>query len=185
MRRPLAIIIGLLAVTAMSALALAAPSGSDVSDLSGKSTKQLTSEGKQMVSDMESMLAKSFELLQESTKAGDVGAVTSRNDAVTAMKGLVKLSEQNFLTLQQKAAQGDRDRVEHEYVKITIAYAKVQELFAEVRAAGGIQVDLESTRVNRTFQFQGIMPPEPSITTAFGNEPNSVPNEPVHASPYF
>ncbi len=133
---------------------------------------------------MENQLSKSFKMLEESIADGDVAATTARNEAITAMKGLVKLSEQNLLTLQQKAAERDRKRVEHEYVKITIACRKVGEFYAQVRSATGIPIDLELTDVERRLVFEGRLPVVESLTTLYA-EPANLPAPPVHASPYF
>lgn len=138
-----------------------------------------------MVRKMEEILTKSFKELEGSIAEGDVGATTARNEAITAMKGLVKLSEENYRNLQQKAAEGDRETVEHEYVKISIAYAKVGELFAQVRTAGGIKVDLEATDVSLTLDIDSAMTFDPVLTSPSLDQPQALPDPPVHASPYF
>ncbi|MGM0574834.1 MAG: hypothetical protein ACQEXJ_03765 [Myxococcota bacterium] len=174
---------------ALSAVSLLAPAQTPQSrsdtELSRMSPDEIVDSAQEMVREMEEKLSKSFKLLEESMSAGDVGTTQARNEAITAMKGLVKLSEENLMTMQQAAAEGDRERIEHEYVKISIAAAKVEELFAQVRTAGGIQVDLEAPGVERTLSIESILPLVPELTTTFADPPQVIPDPPIHASPYF
>jgi len=170
-----------------SALVIAAPAtpGSGDEDLAQLSIEDMVKRASDSVRTMEKQLAESFKLLEESIAKGDVAATTSRNEAITAMKGLVKLSEQNLLTLQQRAAERDRSRVEHEYVKITIAAAKVAEFYAQIKSATGSPVDLDLTEVERKLEFQGRLPVVDDLTTTFTEPVDVIPEPPVHASPYY
>lgn len=170
-----------------SALVIAAPTtpGSGDEALAQLSVEDMVGHASDGVRTMEKQLAESFKLLEESIAKGDVAATTSRNEAITAMKGLVKLSEQNLLTLQQRAAERDRSRVEHEYVKITIAAAKVAEFYAQIKSATGTPVDLELTEVERKLEFQGRLPVVEDLTTTFAEPTDVIPDPPVHASPYY
>lgn len=172
------------ALMAVSLLAPAqAPAVRDDTDLSRMSADELVDSAKAMVREMADKLSESFKLLEESMSAGDVGATQARNEAITAMKGLVKLSEENLRTLQQASAEGDRERMEHEYVKISIASAKVEELYAQVRTAGGIEVDLEAPGVERTVTLENAFPLLPELTSAAPSQ--IIPDAPIQASPFF
>jgi hypothetical protein len=174
------------AATIIVALPLWAPAQGPASDPAKMTTEQMVKAGGEMVQAMEDQLSKAFKLLEESITSGDVAATQARNEAITAMKGLVKLSEENFLTLQQRAAEGDKERVEHEYVKISIAAAKVQELFAQVQTAGGIQVDIEATGVETSLDIESDYPIVPELTEVFYVDTAEVlPDPPPFASPYF
>lgn len=153
-------------------------------DLTRLSNDEIVKDAISTVRRMEEQLAESFKLLEESIAANDIAATTVRNEAITAMKGLVRLSEQNLMTLQQRAAERDRQRLEHEYVKITIAAAKVAEFYAQVKSAAGGRVDLDLTDVERRLEFEGSLPVVEGLTTGF-TDPVAVPDPPVHASPYF
>lgn len=153
-------------------------------DLTRLSNDDIVKDAIATVRRMEGQLAESFKLLEESIAANDIAATTVRNEAITAMKGLVRLSEQNLMTLQQRAAERDRQRLEHEYVKITIAAAKVAEFYAQVKSAAGGRVDLDLTDVERRLEFEGSLPVVEGLTTGF-SDPVTVPDPPVHASPYF
>ena len=173
----------------MGALALAllltasSPAEEREKDPSTMSVDELIGSGQEMVDEMEEMLNSSFKLLEQSISASDVAATAIRNEAITAMKGLVKLSEENLMTMRQKRAEKDREGVAHEYVKISIALAKVSELYAQVRTASGIDVDLEATRVERTLDIKGSLPVDTETPTEFSEPVEIIRDLPTHASP--
>lgn len=137
----------------------ATTSWSEEEDLSNQSTPQLVERAVAMVRKMEEQLTDSFYLLEASLSAGDVNGANTRNEAITVMKGLVKLSEQNLMAMRQKAAEGDRKRVENEYVKILIASQKVSEYYAQVKSAVSLGVGvLELSSVERRLVFSGSLP---------------------------
>jgi len=158
-------------------------------DLSKLSDVQLVDRAEGLVKRMEEQLTDSFWLLEASLTAGDVSGAMARNEAITVMKGLVKLSEQNLMTLKQKAAEGDRRRVENEYVKIAIAAAKVAEYYAQVKSAVSLGSGaLELTNVERRLVYSGALPVVDELPTSFVNDYNvffEPVDEPVHTSPYF
>lgn len=174
----------LVALMAVSVLAPAKTGGGDA-DLSDMSIDDMQTSADTMVQNMEAQLATSFKLLEEALAGTDADAINVRNEAITAMKGLVKLSEENYMTLQQKSAEGDRAGVEHEYVKISIAQAKVTELFAQVRTAGGIDMDIEAANVEKTLDIEGTLPLDTDTPAQFADPGNTatVPADPPHASP--
>ena len=158
-------------------------------DLSKVPTDQLVERAAGFVKKMEEWLTDSFYQLEASLSAGDVNAVNTRNEAITVMKGLVKLSEQNLMNMQQKAAEGDRPRVEHEYVKISIAHAKVQEYYAQVKSAVSVGVtSLELSSVERRLVYSGELPVVDDLPGLYAQTYDvfiNTPAEPVNASPYF
>jgi hypothetical protein len=158
-------------------------------DLSRHSSEELVERAASLVKKMEQWLTESFYLLEASLSAGDVNAANTRNEAITVMKGLVKLSEQNLMTMRQKAAEGDRKRVENEYVKISIAHGKVQEYYAQVKSAESIGVtDLELSSVERRLVYSGQLPVVDDLPNLYAQTYNvfrNTPSEAVHASPYF
>jgi hypothetical protein len=154
-------------------------------DLAAMSMEDLLKNGGKMVREMEEKLANSFKLLEEAMDQSDIATTTLRNDAITAMKGLVKLSEENLMTLQQRIAERNREAAEHEFVKISIARAKVAELYAQVKTASGIDVDIEESSVERTVNIGGSLPQVTELTSTFTEPPSVLPDPPVHASPYF
>lgn len=182
------------AATAAMVHAQEAPPARDPADLedvdpSRLTTDKLVARASGYVREMEQWLTESFRLLEQSLSAGDVNAANTRNEAITVIKGLVKLSEQNFVNMQQKAAEGDRKRVDNEYVKILMAHAKVQEYYAQVRSAGSVGLtDLDLSSVERRLVYSGELPVAEDLPALFRQTFDvfsTTPTEPVHASPYF
>jgi len=182
------------AAMAMTVHAQQAPPAPDPADLEDADPTRLTTDklvarASGFVQAMEQMLTESFRLLEQALSAGDLNAANTRNEAITVMKGLVKLSEQNFMNMQQKAAEGDRKRVENEYVKILMAHAKVQEYYAQVRSAGSVGLtDLDLSSVERRLVYSGELPVADDLPALFRQTFDvfsNTPAEPVHASPYF
>ena len=147
------------------------------------SVPKLVAKAEINVREMEVMLKKSFGLLEKSIAGSRAAEVTARNEAITAMKAMVKIAENGFLVLQQRAVEGDRESVKREFVKIALAKSKVTELFAQVRSAGQI-VNLEVSDVKRSVIYMGALPVDLTIPEQF-TEIDVIPEPPVSASPYF
>jgi len=168
-------------------LAIGLPGASAQSDLDkmveSSSVPKLVAKAETNVREMEAMLKKSFGLLEKSIASSRAAEVTARNEAITAMKAMVKIAENGYLVLQQRAVEGDREAVKREFVKIALARSKVTELFAQVRSAGQI-VNLEVTDVKRSVLYMGALPVDLTIPEQF-TEVDVIPEPPVSASPYF
>ena len=179
--------VALVAAALMATPVLFALAESEVSvrpaDLKKQSIKDLLSKAENTVNGMQRMLKESFSLLEKSISEKRPEEVTMRREAITAMKGLVRLSEDGLVALQQYAAERDRERVEHEYVKIVIASSKIGELYAQVQSVGGV-FDLEVADVDQKVDYVGSLPADPVLPTQF-QEPAVMPDPPVSASPYF
>ena len=192
----------LLAAAFAAAFGLATPAGAQEAppapeplglapdaDLSKMSNDQLLERASGYVKKMEDWLTDSFKLLEQALSGGDLNAANTRNEAITVMKGLVKLSEQNLMNMQQKAAEGDRKRVENEYIKISLAYTKVQEYYAQVKSAQSIGVtNLELSSVERRLVYSGELPVADDLPRLYQQTYDvfiNTPSEPVHASPFF
>lgn len=196
-----AFMFGFLSMGPSSAIAADSPPGGPESlpgmrfepveeDLSGFTNRQLADKAQKLVQVMDKQLTESFYLLEASLGAGDVAAASARNEAITVMKGLLKLAEGNLRTLKQRAAEDDRPRVENEYAKITIAAAKVREYYAQVRSAASVGLDaFEIGTVERQMTFSGRLPVIDEIPSLFlpdfFNPFNTTPTPPVNASPWF
>jgi hypothetical protein len=75
--------------------------------------------------------------IEQARGANEQDKVGCMREAITAMKGLLKLSEQNAASLRSAAGKRDLRAVDHEYVKLTIAYSKFGDLDGQVRGCGG------------------------------------------------
>jgi hypothetical protein len=95
---------------------------------------------KKATKDMQAMkrvLTGAFNMLKEARSEQDMQKLNCINEALSAIKGLMRLSEQNFVMLQEAVARSDARTAEHEFVKISIAENKIGDLDGQVRSCGG------------------------------------------------
>lgn len=93
--------------------------------------------------EMNDSLKSAFKILQDARQAKDIQQLLCINEALAAIKGLLRLSEQNIVMLHEASSKHDERAAEHEFVKISIAYNKVRELDGRVRSCGAANVDSE------------------------------------------
>ncbi|WP_257454276.1 hypothetical protein [Archangium lipolyticum] len=136
--------IGMLAVVLVSGLAVAqsvprpAPAAlpilekaSDVPapDKLKRSTQALTG--------MRDVLRDVLGKLEEARRAKDVVKLNCVNEKLTQIKGLLRISEQSDVALQEAVARQETSSSEHEYTKVMIAQQKVTQLRGEAEECIG------------------------------------------------
>jgi hypothetical protein len=93
--------------------------------------------------------------LTEARGTKDVVKLNCVNEKLTQIKGLVRISEQADVALQEAVARRDSTSSEHEYTKVMIARQKVSQLSAETEECVGqllfrtgedLSVDVEEPR---------------------------------------
>jgi len=93
--------------------------------------------------------------LVEARSTKDVVKLNCVNEKLTQIKGLLRISEQADVALQEAVARRDSTSSEHEYTKVTIARQKVSQLNAETEECVGqllfrtdenLSVDVEEPR---------------------------------------
>jgi hypothetical protein len=75
--------------------------------------------------------------LEEARRAKDVVKLNCVNEKLTQIKGLLRISEQADVALQEAVSQGENTSSEHEYTKVMIAQQKVAQLRAEAEQCIG------------------------------------------------
>ena len=143
-----------------------------------------TQQGKANVERMHKMVSEGFKELEEARKAQNISRVNCVNDALTAMKGLLRLAESNFLALQEAGSRNDAGGVEHEYVKISIAFNKTEELYGQLQGCGGPSTD--GAIDGKPYIEKVVDPDTPEIDPTVGLDeiPQNLENPPS-ASPFF
>jgi hypothetical protein len=144
--------IGMLAVVLVGGLALAQPAprpvpaprstpaavptpllekASDVPDPDKltRSTQALTG--------MRDVLRDALARLEEARRAKDVVKLNCVNEKLTQIKGLLRISEQSDVALQEAVARQEKTSSEHEYTKVMIAQQKVTQLRGEAEECIG------------------------------------------------
>ena len=80
------------------------------------------------VSRMRTVLTEVLGRLEEARATKDVVKLNCVNEKLTQVKGLLRISEQSDVALQEAVAKKDTTAAEHEYSKVSIAKNKVEQL---------------------------------------------------------
>jgi hypothetical protein len=75
--------------------------------------------------------------LEEARSSKDVVKLNCVNEKLTQMKGLLRISEQSDVQLQESVAKRETATSEHEFTKVSIARSKVDQLRAEAEECIG------------------------------------------------
>ncbi|MFZ5470769.1 MAG: hypothetical protein ACOZIN_15165 [Myxococcota bacterium] len=86
---------------------------------------------------MRQVLKEVLQKLEEARNTKDVVKLNCVNEKLTQIKGLLRISEQADVTMQESIAKRESSSAEHEYTKVTIARQKVEQLRAEAEECIG------------------------------------------------
>lgn len=86
---------------------------------------------------MRSALREVLEKLEEARSTKDVVKLNCVNEKLTQIKGLLRISEQSDVSLQEAVARKETTASEHEYTKVMIAQQKVSQLRQETEECIG------------------------------------------------
>ena len=153
-------------------------------ELKAMSLEAMAQQGETAVQEMNELVRQVLGSLSDAQKQKDFQRMNCLGDVLTTIKGLLRLSEQNSLTLRERAIQRDRPGAEHEYVKLTIARNKVIDLHAQSKGCGGPEGEtmFEGTpRVEKMFDKD--LPLEEGRSGL--DRPAIVIEPPPSASPYY
>ena len=89
------------------------------------------------VDEMNGIIQEAFDQLESARSEEDIQRVNCISEGVTVMRGLLKISEENMLSLREYNARGDARSAGHSAMKIAIAHKKFEELDSQVRSCGG------------------------------------------------
>jgi hypothetical protein len=87
--------------------------------------------------EMKSVLTTVLALLKTAREEKDVIKVNCVNEKLTNVKGLIRISEQADITLQEAVAKGEKDTATHEFHKISISHQKIRILKTEAEQCVG------------------------------------------------
>ncbi len=137
-------------IAATLVLALLAPPVFAQTDEEGKSRSELDFERAAGISDsekielattylaeMKSVLGTVLELLKTAREEKDIIKINCVNEKLTNIKGLLRISEQADITLQEAVAKGEKDAATHEFHKISISHQKIRVLKTEAEQCVG------------------------------------------------
>lgn len=134
-------VVVLLAAPAARAQTLGETSADEVearfSEASRLSGREKLEEAERHLTAMGEILKRGFETLGEAREEKDLVRMNCVNEKLGSQKGLLKISEQAHIQLQDAVARGDNASANHEFTKIAIAYQKMRGLGVEVEGCAG------------------------------------------------
>jgi len=138
----------LAAVTVLAGSALAAPPRSEAEgplspeELAKMDLGEMQTLAEFYLQEMNQLVTDVLEGLSEAQKGNDLPRVQCISGVLSSLKGLVRLSEQNRISLREAAIANDRATAAHEFVKLHVARNRVRELHAQAKGCGGPGVEL-------------------------------------------
>ena len=99
--------------------------------------KEKISRSSAAVNRMRSVLSEVLGRLEEARATKDVVKLNCVNEKLTQVKGLLRISEQSDVALQEAVAKKDTTAAEHEYSKVSIAKNKVEQLRSDAEQCIG------------------------------------------------
>lgn len=110
--------------------------------------------------------------LEEARNTKDVVKLNCVNEKLTQIKGLLRISEQSDVALQEAIARGEAQAANHEYTKVTIARQKVDQLRAEAEECiGQLAFRTDENMIVEVIEPEGLPddptrpPPAPAALT--------------------
>jgi hypothetical protein len=128
---------------------------------------------------MREILTKVLKHLEEARDEKDIVKLNCVNEKLTNIKGLLKISEDGDVKMQEALARRAAEDAAHEYEKIAIARSKCEQLFAESEACVG-----ELAVYAGDTQVEVVVEGEPPDDLADNIPPVDIIVRPPAASPY-
>ena len=105
--------------------------GGAAEEIEKVSNEEKPEKSRRAIDKMRGALTKVIKYLEEAREQRDVLKLNCVNEKLTAIKGLLRVSEQADVAMQEAIATGELTAADHEYEKIMIASKKVQGLATE------------------------------------------------------
>jgi hypothetical protein len=130
---------------------------------------------------MRAALKDVLQKLEEARNTKDVVKLTCVNEKLTQIKGLLRISEQSDVALQEAVARRESQSADHEFTKVTIARSKVDQLRAEAEQCMGQLAFRADENATIEVETPDYLPKgDPSAVTGFSR---TVDSRPPPASP--
>jgi copper chaperone CopZ len=132
------------------------------------------------VSRMRTVLSEVLGRLEEARATKDVVKLNCVNEKLTQVKGLLRISEQSDVALQEAVVKKDSTAAEHEYSKVSIAKTKVDQLGNESQQCIGQLAFRTDENLTVEVEVPGGLPTEDPTNPPRPEPPT---NRPPPASP--
>jgi len=150
--------------------------------------KKIENAGK-MIASMESVLSDAYNILKRTRKEKDIVKLNCVNESIRKIKGLLKRSKEDLMSLQEAVAKDDKKSSNYYYTKILLANDNIKQASVEVLSCEGtitIETEGEEDKPKLYVKFEGIVVDEDYVdNTQFEQGDLNISLEPVEASPYF
>ena len=128
------------------------------------SDQEKVEKAREHIDRMRSVLSEVLKKLEEARDSKDVIKLNCVNEKLTQVKGLLKISENADIALEEAVAKRESDTAEHEYTKIVIARQKVDQLRTEAEECiGEVVIGLDDDTIVEVEEPEGL--PETDPTT--------------------
>ena len=135
--------------------------------------QQMKVRGEKLVAQMREMRDVGESGLRKARGDKDLSRMDCINEALIALKGVLKLGEDYLYDMKAEYDRGNRKGVQSSYVKITIAMKKIESLDARLRSCGGPHEE-------------GVVEGKPIIERTMDSDlPNQDPLEGLESDPMF
>lgn len=114
-----------------------APPAAPAADVSKVPDPEKLKSSSDSVAVMRTALKDVLQKLEEARNTKDVVKLTCVNEKLTQIKGLLRISEQSDVALQEAIARRETQTADHEFRKVQIARSKVDQLRAEAEQCMG------------------------------------------------
>jgi hypothetical protein len=156
---------------------IAAPLAEKASDVADPEKLRRSTEA---LSRMRNVLKEVLGKLEEARNTKDVVKLNCVNEKLTQVKGLLRISEQSDVSLQEAVAKKETSSGEHEFTKVMIARQKVDQLRAEAEECIG-QL---AFRTDENLTVEVEVPDDlPNLDPTRPQEPGVVIDRPPPVSP--
>ena len=136
--------------------------------------RQLSDRAEGYVDEMRAMLDQVLRMLDDARAEKDVVKLNCVNEKLTHLRGLVRVSEQGQITMQEAIARQEMDEARHEFTKLVVAHDRVRQLRAEAEECVGQLAFV----VDEELEIEVEIPPDlPDVV------PDIIPVPPVAARP--
>ena len=171
------IVVLVVAATLSLAQAPTAPEASDASKIPDPEKVKTSADS---VGRMRGALKDVLQKLEEARNTKDVVKLNCVNEKLTQIKGLLRISEQSDVQLQEAVARKETATAEHEFTKVTIARSKVEQLRAEAEQCIGQLAFRTDENLSVEVEVPDYLPPgDPTQMPP----PISIDSRPPPASP--
>jgi len=153
------------------------------------SSSQMISKSTSMVTQMEATLTEAYSILKKTRNEKDVIKLNCVNESISKIKGLLKRSKDDLISLQEAVSKDDAKSSNYYYTKISLANDNIKQAGMEVLSCSGT-ITIEMTpvvgmTVEELVVETNYIEDASEITSNSNNESSKVELTPMQVSPYF